>query len=525
MAKDITKSHKKKPKPKKRAGHGKAAKKAAAGPGASSQEEENKNAPHTFVFQRGKVGKNVTELMRDMRRVLEPYTASKLKVRKKNVLKDFVSIAGALHVSHFLIFTKTEFEIHLRVCRIPRGPTLTFSVDSYSLSRDVVSSIKRPSMDAKQFQHAPLLVMNGLTGEGRHLQLLASMFQNMLPSINVQKVKLGEIRRCVLINYDQESKNLELRHYNIKAVPVGMSRGVKKVVKGKIPNLSKLEDVSDLLYKGGDLSESEAELDGPHNEVVLPQDMSSRGNIKSAKSAIRLTEIGPRVRLRLIKIEEGVCEGAILHHELIQKTPAEVALLEEMRAQKRKIKEKRKKQQEANIKKKSDIKDEHRQKTLAGMKKKEEESKVSADGAADDADVEEEEDDAAYYKEEVGEAPEPELFPKKTFKRKRPDKSHTPFKKKKVDSSDFKDGKVDSFHKKHQDNKMKHKFGDFKGNKKNQKDGNFKGNKMKHKNFKGSTGSFTGKMGRSKGNKGTFASKKSNSGKKCTGKGKKGKKR
>ena len=41
------------------------------------------------------------------------------------------------------------------------------------------------------------------------------------------------------------------------------------------------------MCRGGDLSESEAELDGPHNEVLLPQDMSSRGNIKAAKSAIR----------------------------------------------------------------------------------------------------------------------------------------------------------------------------------------------------------------------------------------------
>ena len=35
------------------------------------------------------------------------------------------------------------------------------------------------------------------------------------------------------------------------------------------------------------MSESEAELDGPHNEVELPQAMASRGNMKTAKSAIR----------------------------------------------------------------------------------------------------------------------------------------------------------------------------------------------------------------------------------------------
>lgn len=35
------------------------------------------------------------------------------------------------------------------------------------------------------------------------------------------------------------------------------------------------------------MSESEVELDGPQNEVTLPQDLPGRGNVKLAKSAIR----------------------------------------------------------------------------------------------------------------------------------------------------------------------------------------------------------------------------------------------
>ena len=40
-------------------------------------------------------------------------------------------------------------------------------------------------------------------------------------------------------------------------------------------------------YRAGYSSESEVELDGPMNEVILPQQIKSRGNIKSAKSAVR----------------------------------------------------------------------------------------------------------------------------------------------------------------------------------------------------------------------------------------------
>ncbi len=46
-------------------------------------------------------------------------------------------------------------------------------------------------------------------------------------------------------------------------------------------------EVGGLLFRGGNLSESEAEMDGPHNEVTLPQEMRGRGNLKAGQSAIR----------------------------------------------------------------------------------------------------------------------------------------------------------------------------------------------------------------------------------------------
>ena len=44
-------------------------------------EETYGAVPHSFVFHRGQVGKNVGQLILDMRRVMEPYTAESLKVR------------------------------------------------------------------------------------------------------------------------------------------------------------------------------------------------------------------------------------------------------------------------------------------------------------------------------------------------------------------------------------------------------------------------------------------------------------
>lgn len=57
---------------------GKATKKARAGLKVTPGEATDGCA--TFVFHKGKVAKNVQQLVRDMRRLMEPFTASHLKV-------------------------------------------------------------------------------------------------------------------------------------------------------------------------------------------------------------------------------------------------------------------------------------------------------------------------------------------------------------------------------------------------------------------------------------------------------------
>lgn len=43
-------------------------------------------------------------------------------------------------------------------------------------------------MHQHQFSHHPLLVLNNFGTEGLQVKLMATMFQNMFPSINVHKV-------------------------------------------------------------------------------------------------------------------------------------------------------------------------------------------------------------------------------------------------------------------------------------------------------------------------------------------------
>jgi ribosome biogenesis protein SSF1/2 len=89
--------------------------------------------------------------------------------------------------------------------------------------------------------------------------------------------------------------------------------------------------VNRILYRGGLLSESEAEFDEPESQVKLTQDIKTKGaiNLKSSTSAIRLSEIGPRLKLKLVKIEEGICDGEVLYHEYLKKTPEEIQKIRE----------------------------------------------------------------------------------------------------------------------------------------------------------------------------------------------------
>lgn len=120
--------------------------------------------------------------------------------------------------------------------------------------------------------------MNNFSGDAQEIDLMSSMFQNMFPSLNVTKVKINTVRRCVLLHYDPESGTIEFRHYTIKVVPTGVSRGIKKLVQGKVPNLSRFEDMSEFLGSktGGGMSDSEAEED--ENSKVGKMDLIEAWN-------------------------------------------------------------------------------------------------------------------------------------------------------------------------------------------------------------------------------------------------------
>jgi len=290
-------------------------------------EKSGPKVPHSFVIHTGKVGRYVRRLEHNLREMMSPHTSKSLKVTKRNNLKDFVVNGHSLGVTHIIVLSRSKLSVNLRIICSNRGPTIHFKVDSFSLCRDVLAMQKRPLIHEGLFKREPLVVLNGFGNDPskRHLLLTQTAIQSMFPSIDIDTLNLGDVKRVLLVNYNASEDTIDLRHYSIKHVPCDVSKSTKKLLQSKVPDLSKYEDISDFLLNPG--VQSDSEFEGEQVELKLPQDIRQRGQLKGQKTKIRLLEIGPRLMLKLTKIEEGVDSGEVLYHSHIHKTTKEIAEL------------------------------------------------------------------------------------------------------------------------------------------------------------------------------------------------------
>ena len=231
------------------------------------------------------------------------------------------------------------------------------------------------------------LVLNNFGSEERHVKLLVSVFQNLFPPLHVHSMRLSQVRRVVLLHYNPETKTIDWRHFLISVRPVGVSRSVRRVIEGStrpstasagsvtghgsdhkrhgraLVNLAGATDIAEYVMRGNsslggedtDTSEAESEAEDmadPQNAVELSQNYIGRGNAANSQRAVRLREIGPRMELRLVKIEEGLNGGEVLYHDYVQKTAAEAAAQSRSLAEKQRILSKRRSEQERNVERK-----------------------------------------------------------------------------------------------------------------------------------------------------------------------------
>jgi len=163
--------------------------------------------------------------------------------------------------------------------------------------------------------------------------------------------------------------------------------------KGGLPNLSKLEDIADYMigengegYMTDNTSGSEVDTDAEVEVMeattkrVLSNKQRQRAEGKGQKNgrngvekrAVKLVELGPRMKLRMTKVEEGICSGKVMWHEYIHKSKEEMKELDKKWEKRRQEKEQRRKVQKENVEKK-------RKATSEGTKDDEEDDEMDVD--------------------------------------------------------------------------------------------------------------------------------------------------
>ena len=339
------------------------------------------------------------ELVDDFRKVMLPFTALHFKEDAKNrkmTLGTYAKdLAMPMGVSHILAFNQNEERLNLRVARVPEGPTMSFRVNQFSLGKHVRAIQRRPYTSPGIHQHPPIVVTNnfGDASAAPHIKLMRITFQSMFPAINVAAVNLSECRRVVMFNLLEKQTEegdidhiVEVRHYAIKATPVGVNRKVRRLIQTKIPNLNKLNDIAEYLTgttesgeialaastASGFASDSEPEDETSH--VVLPQKYSGRGNLKQQKSALKLVELGPRMSLKLVKVERGLGGGDVMYHAHVTKTQEEVRELKARKEIEAMLKIQRRAEQNQNVERKRKIKEEKNERKKQRVSEREEQA-------------------------------------------------------------------------------------------------------------------------------------------------------
>lgn len=281
--------------------------------------------------------------------------------------------------------------------------------------------------------------------------LITTVFQSLFPPISPQTTPLNSIRRILLLDRMSKAQRpsngtpsdestqegtytLYLRHYHISTKVTGLPKSIKRLQRaeramtgdrsknGRIPNLGKMEDVADYFLGEAagytSASDTEVETDAeveviqqPARKVLgkrerdeqraraatgeeAPSHTREKGRVE--KRAVKMTELGPRMKLRLTKVEDGLCGGKVLWHEFITKSKEEVKQMDALWEKRNAERAERRRVQKENVERKK------AEKASKGGKPGAEDDDEDED-AVDNMDLDDDEWDDDEYDGEDGE--------------------------------------------------------------------------------------------------------------------------
>ncbi|EAN32724.2 Brix domain protein [Theileria parva strain Muguga] len=316
-------------------------------------------SPRILVIRRGSVNHEIKQLAQNLRLILSPNCAVRLKEGSRQRLRDFTSVTDVLGLTHLIVLSQGSESSYLKIANLPSGPTFTFQINKVSLISDISKHYTNPqSFDSSNY--SPLLVLNGFSKSSfkgsdedetkdessrfdKAMTRVTETLNKMIAPVDLSTTKIQNCKRVVLF-HKQKDGTIVLRHYSINLVDCNTQAQVKdlltrKTMKNLISETSDFEDITNMLSSDSTLSKN-SNFDSDTDEIVELDNILSQNIIAKNKYGvdlepsetsdtrnkigIRLVEIGPRVQLTLIKLENDVFTGPVKYHKFVKKTPEEL---------------------------------------------------------------------------------------------------------------------------------------------------------------------------------------------------------
>ena len=342
-------------------------------------EQDIDAVPKSVVLKRSSLSIDMKLLEAEIRAMMGPYTAMNLKESTKVTLKDINNTASNFGAKNLVFLSEKENRNYLRFALSPKGPTFTFQIKAFSLEKDFVKTEKVKSAGLVGLG-APFCMISGLENFGNRKvsELLGNMLGGLFPKRSLLDRK--NVKRVVVFHYNEEQEQLEIRNYTILKSQTGVFSQISDLLKGKDFDFSKFNDAGELFASAA-----------PVNEEQTDSEM---------KVKLSLNEVGPRISLKLLKVEEGLMSGEVLYHALVQKSDAEREALRIKAAEKAETKRRNRETQENNVRRKEEEKEEKRKAKEAKYKAKKAKAEGKELSEDENEDAESEEDQADYFEGE-----------------------------------------------------------------------------------------------------------------------------
>jgi hypothetical protein len=231
--------------------------------------------PLSIIITLNNKNKRFFNLAEDFLKNLNPYCISGLtKQIEKLLLIDF-KFMKMLKITHIWIFSQRKLSTFIHFSSVLTSRIISFEVTKFVLKKEFY---KKKNSKNRCLENI-FLFLNNISENSNFGVFLNKYLRKIVPIKKNTEVISGKFSRCILFDFDDESKIMEYRCYDISNSDLFLPRKIrkiKKLIKNKMINKNSQIELCNNLNNCNELYK---------NKI---------------KNIVRLVEIGPRITSNII---------------------------------------------------------------------------------------------------------------------------------------------------------------------------------------------------------------------------------